>query len=182
MAPVLVIAVRLVVPLSILRWPLGGAIAAMVVDALDVVLVDTFASLLGEPREFGPIYAELDKWLDLYYLTIEAYVASRWREPLLRDAALLLFAWRVIGVVVFSLTAFEGALLVFPNLFENLYLYVVAVRRFVPRLLPRTAAQLLVLLLILWIPKILQEWVLHIEEAHPWQWLRSTFIDPLLGT
>ena len=130
---------------------------------------------------FGPVYAELDKWLDLYYLTIEAYVASRWAEALLRWSALLLFAWRVVGVVVFSLTALEGSLLVSPNLFENLFLYVVIVRRIAPRFLPRTLAQMLLLLVVLWIPKILQEWVLHWQEAHPWQWVRETLLRPILG-
>ncbi len=181
MAPILVVAIRLLVPLSILRWPLGGALASMLVDMLDVVLVDTFARLLGEPPEFGPVYAELDKWLDLYYLTIEAYVASRWTEPLLRWTALALFAWRVVGVVAFSVTAIPETLFIFPNLFENLYLYVLIARRFAPRLIPRTAAQMLVLLLILYIPKAVQEWLLHWEEAHPWQWLRDTFIRPIVG-
>lgn len=60
MAAILVVAIRLLIPLSILRWPLGGALASMLVDALDVVLVDAFARLLGEPGGFGPIYAELD--------------------------------------------------------------------------------------------------------------------------
>ena len=30
-------------------------------------------------------------------------------------------------------------------------------------------------LVLLWIPKIVQEWVLHWEQLHPWQWLRETF-------
>jgi hypothetical protein len=157
MAPVLIIVMRLLVPLTILRWPLGGAVASMLVDALDVVLVDAFARLLGEPLEFGPVYAELDKWLDLYYLTIEAYVASRWSEALLRRPALLLFAWRVVGVLAFSISGIEGTLVVFPNLFENFYLYVLIARRLAPRFLPRSGPQVVLLLLVLYIPKAIQE-------------------------
>ena len=55
MAAFLVIAIRIVIPLTILRWPLAGGLIAVVVDAVDVALVDAFATLLGEPPEFGPM-------------------------------------------------------------------------------------------------------------------------------
>jgi len=51
----IVIAIRLVVPLTILRWPLAGGLLSLVVDAIDVVLVDAIAGILGQPGEFGPI-------------------------------------------------------------------------------------------------------------------------------
>ena len=37
-AALIVIALRVVLPLTILRWPLAGGILALVIDALDVVL------------------------------------------------------------------------------------------------------------------------------------------------
>ena len=40
---------------------------------------------------------------------------------------------------------------------------------------------LLLVLVVLFIPKAIQEWLLHVEEAHPWQWLRDTVIRPVLG-
>ena len=107
-------------------------------------------------------------------LTFEAVVvARRSPEALLRRAALALFGWRLLGVVLFEATAIRPLLVVFPNLFENFYLYVLIVRRVAPRLVPRTPAQLLLVLLLLYIPKAIQEWALHFEEVHPWQWLRS---------
>jgi hypothetical protein len=181
MPALIVIALRLVVPLTILRWPLAGGVLAMVVDALDVVLVDAVAQALGQPPEFGPFYAQIDKWLDLYYLGLELVVVRRWPELLPRRAATGLFAWRLIGVILFEITAYRPLLVVFPNLFENLYLYVLVVRRWFPRLMPRSVAQTLLVLVILLIPKLVQEWVLHWEELHPWQWLRETFIVPILG-
>ena len=54
MAVALVIALRLVLPLSILRWPLAGGLLAMAVDGLDVVLLEGFAPIFGEAPEFGP--------------------------------------------------------------------------------------------------------------------------------
>jgi hypothetical protein len=180
-AELLVLAIRLVVPISILRWPLAGALAAMAVDALDVAMLDAFGRALGEPVEFGPAYAQLDKLLDTYYLTIELYVAWRWRERMLAGTAAVLYGWRLVGAILFELTAVHPFLLLFPNLFENFFLYVVFMKRFATRLLPRTVPQLLVVLVILLIPKLIQEWLLHYEEAHPWQWLRDVVIRPLLG-
>jgi hypothetical protein len=60
MPALIVIALRIVLPLTNLRWPLAGGLLALVIDATDVVLVDGIASLLGQPPEFGPIYAQLD--------------------------------------------------------------------------------------------------------------------------
>jgi hypothetical protein len=181
MAQLLVVAIRLLVPLSILRWPLAGALASMAVDALDVVLVDAFAGALGEPGEFGPIYAQLDKVLDTYYLTIELYVAWRWNEQLLRRTAAALYGWRLVGAVLFELTAVHPLLLIFPNLFENFFLYVLITKKWAGRLVPRTIRQILLVLFVLLIPKLVQEWLLHYDEAHPWQWLRDEVLKPLLG-
>jgi hypothetical protein len=169
------------VPLSILRWPLAGALISMVLDAVDVILVDALASVLGQPGEFGPFYAQIDKWLDLWYLSLELVVARRWDEALVRRAATGLFAWRLIGVILFEVTAAHPLLFVFPNLFENFYLYVLIVRRFAPKLEPRTWPQLALVLVVLFIPKAIQEYVLHVEELHPWLWLRETVVRPILG-
>jgi len=181
MAALIVIGLRLLVPLSILRWPLAGALASMLLDAVDVILVDAIASVLGQPGEFGPPYAQIDKWLDLWYLSLELVVTRRWAEALVRRAAAGLFAWRLIGVILFEITASHPLLFTFPNLFENFYLYVLIVRRVAPRLEPRTRLQLAAVLAVLLIPKLVQEYVLHVEELHPWQWLRETFVRPFLG-
>jgi hypothetical protein len=181
MPALIVVALRLVVPLSILRWPLGGAILSMIVDALDVALVDAVAGLMGLPPEFGPTYAQVDKYLDTYYLAIEVLVCRRWVELIPRRAAYVLFAWRLVGVILFEITVIRPLLLVFPNLFENFYLYVQVARRWFPRYIPHTLRETILVNAILLIPKEIQEYVLHWEELHPWQWLRETFIKPLLG-
>ncbi|HEY3333788.1 MAG TPA: hypothetical protein VGK16_01030 [Candidatus Limnocylindrales bacterium] len=175
MAALIVIALRAVVPLSILRFPLAGAIACLLLDAVDVVLVDAFARLLAEPPEFGSVYPALDKALDTWYLGFELFVAwTRWPEQALRRTAAVLFAWRLLGVIAFEVTAVRPLLLVFPNLFENVYLYVAIVRKWAPRLLPRSAAGLAIVIVVLLVPKLAQEWLLHFAQFHPWQWLKST--------
>jgi hypothetical protein len=181
MAEFIVIVLRLVLPLTILRWPLAGGLLSMLIDTLDVALVDALAKAFGEPPEFGPIYAQLDKVLDTWYLTLELVVTRRWSDSLLRRTALVLYVWRLIGAILFELTDLHPILVVFPNLFENFFLYILIMWRLAPKLVPRTLAQLLLVLAVLFIPKAMQEWLLHWEEAHPWQWLRDTIIRPLLG-
>ena len=181
MAALIVVALRLALPLTILRWPLAGGLLALVVDAVDVVLVDLIAGVLGQPGEFGPFYAQLDKYLDLYYLALEVVVARRWTEPVLRRTAYLLFGWRLVGVILFEITVSRPLLVVFPNLFENFFIYILVARRWFPRFVPKTVAQTVIVSLVLLIPKEIQEFVLHWEELHPWQWLRDTLIKPLLG-
>jgi hypothetical protein len=181
MAAFIVIALRLALPLTILRWPLAGGVLALVLDAVDVILVDAIAGVLGQPGEFGPFYAQIDKWLDTYYLSLELIVVRGWPESLPRGAAIILFVWRLAGVIAFEVTAHRPLLLIFPNLFENFYLYVLIVRRWAPALMPRTRVQLLAVLVALLVPKVFQEWVLHWEQLHPWQWLRQQVLSPLLG-
>jgi hypothetical protein len=167
------IAVRVVVPLLILRWPLAGGLAAMLADACDVVLVE-FIGLGG----FGGHYAETDKLLDTYYLTLELLVAWRWTSPWAKWPAVALYADRLLGVALFEITGARWLLLVFPNLFENWWLYCVAVERFVPRLYPRSFMTTAVPMVLLLIPKLGQEWLLHYEKAKPWDWIKRN----LLGT
>ena len=181
MPALIVIALRLTVPLTILRWPLAGALLSMLVDAVDVVLVDAIAGILGQPGEFGPFYAQIDKWLDMYYLSLELVVVRRWTESLPRSMATYLYVWRLAGVIAFEVTAYRPLLLIFPNLFENLFLYVQIVRRWFPRLMPKTVAQMLLVLAVLLVPKLVQEYILHWEELHPWQWLRDQVIGPVFG-
>ena len=82
--------------------------------------------------EFGPGYARIDKWLDSYYLAIEAVESRRWPEVLERRIALALVAHRLVGVVAFDATGDRRLLMAFPNLFENFYWYVLVRRRWAP--------------------------------------------------
>ena len=153
----------------------------MALDAFDVVLVDAIAYTIGEPSEFGPFYAQTDKYFDTYYLSLEFIVVRRWPETLPRRVATGLFLWRLIGVAAFELTGQRSLLLVFPNLFENFFLYLLIVRRWVPALMPRTVPQVVAVVVVLLVPKLIQEWLLHVEQVHPWFWFRQHFIEPLLG-
>lgn len=169
----IIIALRLLMPLTILRWPLFGGIASMLLDALDVVLIELIG--LGG---FGDHYHALDKVLDSYYLTLELIVALRWDNLWMKVPALILFPYRMIGVVLFELTDRRIVLFLFPNMFENWWLYCVVVMRFFPSLIPRSWKTTLVPMLILLIPKMAQEYMLHFAELQPWDWIKRN----VLGT
>jgi hypothetical protein len=168
---IIVAAIRVIVPLSILRWPLAGGIAAAALDTLDVVLIDTIG--LGG---FEGNYTQVDKLLDSYYLTLEAFVALSWTTAWARLPALALYVYRMTGVVLFETTDVRALLLVFPNLFENWWLYCLAVERFWPRLYPRSPRTTAVPLVLLLLPKLAQEYVLHYAEVQPWNWLKRNIL------
>jgi hypothetical protein len=172
-AEFVVVLIRLIVPLSILRWPLAGGIAAVLADTLDVVIVDALD--LGKFRN----YAALDKVLDTYYLSLEAYVSLRWEDALARWTSIILFVYRLIGFVLFEATQMRVFLFVFPNLFENFFLGYLGWRKLFPAfyLTPGSLAVMLVLLLI---PKMAQEYMLHFAEAKPWGWTKEHIFRDVL--
>ena len=167
MGQLIVILVRLLIPLSILRWPLAGGIVAMLIDALDVVLIE----MVGGHFEN---YAALDKGLDTYYLALELWVSLGWQE-LAKWTSVALFAYRTAGVVAFEVTQTRWLLLVFPNLFENFYLAYLVILRYFPRFV-LTPHRLGALPLLLLVPKLAQEYLLHYSEAQPWDWVKRNVL------
>jgi hypothetical protein len=163
-----VIALRIVVPLLILRKPLVGGVLAMMLDALDVVIVELFGS-----GGMGAHYHSIDKVLDMYYLSLELWVSLRWLDRIPRLISIVLFGWRVIGFGVFELTGWRPVLFLFPNLFENWFLFYLVRNRFFPQLGLDTWRQAITWLVILYIPKMGQEYLLHVAEAQPWNWIKG---------
>jgi hypothetical protein len=151
---VLVIAVvRVVGSLPVLRWPLAGGILAIVVDLSDLLLRDAL-DLGGVPD-----YQSLDKWLDQVYLALFLVVALRWRG-LARQVAIGLYAFRLVGFVLFELTGDRGVLLLFPNVFEFWFLAVAIVQHVRPAV-AWTPARSALLLAVVAPLKEAQEWALH---------------------
>jgi hypothetical protein len=163
-----VIGLRLIVPLLILKKPLAGGIIAMLLDALDVVIVEWFG-----PGGMGDHYHSLDKVLDLYYLGLEAWVALTWTESLPRITAIVLFLYRVVGVILFEITGSRSLLFIFPNLFEHWFLFYLFRNWLFPGLRLDTWRRIAMWLVILYIPKLGQEYLLHVAEAQPWDWIKT---------
>ena len=177
-AAIVVLSLRILVPLTILRWRLTGAIASMLLDAIDVIIVDILASAFGEKPGLGSHYQTYDKWLDMYYLSVEAFVSIRFTNVLARNTCLALYIFRLVGIIAFAATGeqYRKLIFFFPNLFENFFLYCIISQRFAPKLMPKSIKSLAVILLILYIPKFAQEWALHFQQITPWNWFRETVL------
>lgn len=69
MAPTIVSIVALIrtfVPFTILRWPLAGAILAVIADAADVMIFQAFKSQFGSGLFSPAYYHNFDKFFDIY--------------------------------------------------------------------------------------------------------------------
>jgi len=177
-AAIIVLVIRLVFPLTILRWRIAGSVGSMLLDGADVILVDALASILGQETGLGDRYQSFDKWLDMYYLTIEAVIAVRFSNLLVRNTSIGLFCFRLVGVTAFAITGekYRKLIFFFPNLFENFFLFAILAERFSPKLLPKNKLQLIIVLMVLYVPKFFQEWVLHYKQLTPWNWFRESIL------
>jgi hypothetical protein len=146
-------AIRIAGSLPVLRWPLAGAILAIVVDLSDLLLRDVL-DLGGIPD-----YQSFDKWVDQVYLGAFLVVALRWADPE-RTISVGLYVFRLVGFVAFEVTGERLLLLVFPNVFELWFLFAAAIHRFRPsyRWRPVPIAAILAVLVAI---KEVQEWALH---------------------
>ncbi len=155
----LVIAARLLIPLLIPAYPLPGVIAALVLDAVDQTLFQTFTHL---PLDG---YQSYDKALDIYYLSI-AYISTlrNWANHFAFQVGRFLFYFRLAGVALFELSQWRVLLFIFPNTFEYFFIwYEMVVLWRDPRRLPRAAVVGAAVTLWLVI-KLPQEFWLHIAR------------------
>ena len=167
-----VVALRLLVPLLILRKSLLGGVLALLLDGGDVIIVEFFGQ-----GGMGPRYHQLDKALDLYYLSLELFVSLRWAEVLARRTSVFLFLFRLVGVALFELTGIRKMLFFFPNMFENWFLFCSARDRFFRGVRLDTWQRVAVALGLLYIPKFPQEYLLHYKEAMPWDWFKRNVLS-----
>lgn len=152
-----IFSLRLLIPLTIFKWPLAGGIASLVVDAIDTNIVKFFNVEI-------PNYVYTDKYLDMYYLSIELIVSLKWANKLAKRTSIFLFVWRLIGFVGLELTHIRPLLFIFPNLFENFFIYFVVLKKLKKDKWLSSGKRLGIALLVLWILKVPQEVVLHVYQ------------------
>ncbi|MCP3682807.1 MAG: hypothetical protein GY861_08970 [bacterium] len=162
-----ILALRLIIPLSILRWPLWGTVASAVLDAIDVPLLNLMG--VGSFSE----YPRADKALDIYYLSFAFIKSLKWGF-LAKRTSIALFICRLFGVIAFEITNIQLFLLFFPNLFELWFLFWAARNRFF-RKFTLTKKKLAIILIILLIPKLIQEIILHYPLPTLWDWINANF-------
>ena len=149
-------AVRIAGSLPVLRWPLWGAVIAMMFDLSDLFMMNLLH--LGGVHD----YQSFDKWLDQVYMLTFLIVAFRW-EALPRTIAAALYAYRAAGFIAFEATGERAILIAFPNLFEAWYLLVAGIREFHLDL-HRNRPLILVAAAALLALKFFQEFALHVGK------------------
>lgn len=162
-----VVALRLLVPLAIPRYPLPAILAAFLLDGVDKGIYEQFTSLNLD------FYQGYDKALDNYYLTL-AYIATlrNWTNLFGFKVSRFLLYYRFVGVVLFELSQVGAVLLIFPNTFEYFFVFYELVhlrwdpRRLSKRLLLNTAA-------LIWIViKLPQEYIIHVAQVDTTDWIK----------
>ena len=176
-----VVAVRIFVPLFIIKWPLPTIIAALVADAIDQTVFQKFApgiDISGGP-ESDLNYQGYDKALDIYYLNIAFLSTFRnWTNPAAVLVACCLWYYRLIGVTIFEFVDWRPLLVIFPNTFEYFFIFMEMVRlgwndtRLTTRQIIQVAAFIWIVI------KLPQEYWLHVAQMdvtdtlaeYPWLW------------
>lgn len=171
----LILAVRLLLPLAIPRYPLPGILAALIVDSADQTILEAFGV-------YVPAYQNIDKALDVYYLSI-AYVATmrNWENTAALQIARALFYYRVIGVLAFELTNVRLLLAFFPNAFEAFFIYYEIVRLWGNPMVGRKA--LIGVTAVIWlVVKLPHEWWIHVAQMNTTDFIKTRILGASLDT
>lgn len=166
-----VLALRLLGPLLIFRWPLAGALLSQLVfDMFDVVIWDAMGTL---PKID---YTSWEKPLDLYQLTLQLIICFKWTQPLARRWAKGLYFWRLAGFVLYEITRERVIFLVFPNLFFTFYIfYLLCLKWNKGHWFDRQRSVLMILAALVFLIKLPQEYLLHYARVEPWTFLKQWF-------
>ncbi|MDO8486947.1 MAG: hypothetical protein Q7S45_01445 [Candidatus Curtissbacteria bacterium] len=156
--------IRLLVALSILKWPLFGVLASIYVDINDF----DFLHLQNEAQ--WEAYQVWDKVFDTVYLSFAAFTTLRWKDKLAKKIGIGAFVYRALGVLVFPLVGARNLLIFFPNFFENFFLFFLIFTKFAKgkRLLDSRFDTMVIITAIL-IPSLAREYFMHVIKTPPWE-------------
>ena len=164
----IVLAMRLLGPLMIFRWPLLGTLLSQYVfDMFDVVIWDATGTLAKID------YTAFDKLLDMYQLTIQLIVALKWKQKNPRQIAAWLFGYRFIGFILYEMTRNRILFLIFPNLFFVFFLAYLICLRIKKSYWFDDKRSLAIILIVICLIKIPQEYALHYAQISPWLLIKN---------
>jgi hypothetical protein len=173
----IVLALRLLVPLAIPRFPLPAIVVAMIIDAADQTIFANYTSLNLD------WYQGYDKALDVYYLAI-AYIATmrNWTNLHAFGVGRFLWYYRLVGVALFEALQIRALLFIFPNTFEYFFDFIEGVRtRWNPRRLSKR--HVIYAAAFIWIfIKLPQEYWIHIAEMDVTNFIRENIFGVPLDT
>ena len=145
--------VRIAGALLVLRWALAGSLLAVAIDLSDLFMMNLLD--MGGVRN----YQSLDKWLDLTYMATFLWVTLRW-SPQLRNISIILFCFRIVGVIMFEIIGNRWILLAFPNVFEFWFIAIAFYQHYFHQH-ELTLKNHILLISFLLVIKEFQEYVLH---------------------
>ena len=174
---IILTALRLLIPLLILRWPIIGMFASMYLDLQD------FNYWNIQTDQDMANYQAWDKIMDIYFLSIAFYVSLSWKEILAKKLSIFFFSLRAFGVLALLFVHSRELLLFFPNIFENFFLFYLLFKTFTnnARLFTSIPVTIAILASII-IPKVIAEYYLHILLSPIIFNLPRTVITPFFPT
>lgn len=156
--------VRLIVPISILRFPLFGILASIYVDSADWKVIGVTSDNLDY------IYQNWDKAMDLYSFLFILWIVYKWKDTWARNTAFGFFIYRMLGDVLFWITSWKPIFFFFPNVFENfVILCLVTFWLTKKKKLNFSLVQKTIMLGVLIIPKLINEYFQHLLDQQPWE-------------
>lgn len=153
---------RLIIPVSILRYPLIGILLAAFLDYSDWDFLNV------STEEEMIIYQNWDKFMDIYYLALAFITTFSWKDRIAKITAKILFFWRAAGIPA-AFFIDRSLLILFPNIFEwffIFYLLFVFIRK--QSSLFNSKLVLTIILISLAVPKLAQEYFMHVRREFPW--------------
>ena len=166
---VIIILLRVLVPFTILRWPLAGTILAILADTSDIMIFEGF----GYGFLSGIPYHMLDKIFDMWTLFFEFLVVRQWVDILARKTGMILFGWRFVGFLVFMIFGLREAFFFAPNIFEYFFLTMLVIWKFNKKFELKKKS-LIIILLIIGIPSLIKEYIMHFKYPdQTWNFFRD---------
>ncbi len=153
---------RIVVPFSILRWPLFGILLSSFLDLNDYFYLSQSGIDMSN-------YQTWDKLLDTLYLAIAAYTCFSWKEVFAKKVAIFSFLYRFVGVFLEIAFNNRSLLFLFPNFFENFFIFCLVYKKFRKEDLFINRKVTTIVILAILLPKLLQEYSMHLVQTPPTQ-------------
>ena len=163
----IVILVRIIGSFPVIFFPFIGSLFAIIVDLSDLFLIN-YIDLGGVQN-----YQNLDKFLDLFYMFAFFFVSLKWNRTE-KIISIILFSYRIIGVVLFLLFDLRIILLIFPNIFEFWFVGISAYKFY-----SKSKISNLILFRILFISTILK--ILHEIFIHKIKTLDNYSVDEFIN-
>ena len=150
---IIVITVRLIGAIPVLFFPFFGSIFAILVDLSDLFIIGNLD--LGGVRN----YQKTDKILDISYMITFLIISLRWSKTE-KNISIILFLFRLTGMVLYELSGSRIILFSFPNIFE-FWVVGVSFYKFIYKNKSLKLKTISIILILASILKLLQEWILH---------------------